>query len=679
MAVTDPGSPLEELAKENGFRRVFQADPNIGGRYSALSYFGLVPAALMGVDIEKLLEGALVAEQACQHYDSSANNSGLWLGCAIGELAQRGRDKATFAVAEPIGSFGLWVEQLIAESTGKKGKGILPVAGEPIGTPDKYGDDRVFIHLQQADAPEAGFATEMADLGKAGHATLTLNSEGAYDLGRVMFFAEFATAVAGWALGINPFDQPNVQEAKDNVAKVLEEYSNTGQLPDVQNAGDEELKALLSPAAPPHYVAIMGYVQPNERFDAAIDGLRIAIRDATKATTTFGYGPRFLHSTGQFHKGGPPTGIFLQLVHDGAGGHRDTACRLHVRHAQERPGHGRPADAAGARAAGRAGAAGGRRGGGGRATDGEYQGDGLMQIGFVGLGKMGGNMVHRILRDSDHEVVAWNIDEGPIREAEKLGANGAETLADLVQKLEKPRHVWLMIPSGKPTQETIEQLYELLEEGDTIIDGGNSNWQDSRRNGEEASRRGFDFLDVGTSGGVWGLKVGYCMMVGGDDAAVERMTPILDVLAPPDGWGHMGPHGAGHYVKMVHNGVEYGMMQAYAEGFEIMHASDYELDMHKISALWNQGSVVRSWLLELAEAAFEQEGNDLDDIRGFVQDSGEGRWTVFEAIDKSVPAPVITASLLARFASRQDESYAAKVTAALRNQFGGHAVEHVKE
>jgi transaldolase/glucose-6-phosphate isomerase len=317
VAVTDPGSPLEELAKENGFRRVFQADPDIGGRYSALSYFGLVPAALMGVDVAKLLEGALVAEQACQHYDNSQNNSGLWLGCAIGELALRGRDKATFAVAEPIGSFGLWIEQLIAESTGKQGKGILPVAGEKIGTPDKYGDDRVFIHLQQADAPEAGFATEMAALGKAGQATLTLNSEGAYDLGRVMFFAEFATAVAGWALGINPFDQPNVQEAKDATAKVLDEYKNTGTLPDVPEADDAALRALLSAAAPPHYVAIMGYVQPSERFDAAIDTLRTTIRDATRATTTFGYGPRFLHSTGQFHKGGPAVGIFLQLVHDG--------------------------------------------------------------------------------------------------------------------------------------------------------------------------------------------------------------------------------------------------------------------------------------------------------------------------------------------------------------------------
>ena len=301
-----------------------------------------------------------------------------------------------------------------------------------------------------------------------------------------------------------------------------------------------------------------------------------------------------------------------------------------------------------------------------------------MQIGFVGLGKMGGNMVHRILRDSDHEVVGWNQDPAPIEEAVKQGATGAESLEDLVQKLEKPRHVWLMIPAGGPTQTTIEKLYELLDEGDMIVDGGNSRWTDSAANGATAAQHGIDFVDVGTSGGVWGLEVGYCMMVGGTEDGVGRLAPILDVLAPPDGWGHMGGHGSGHYVKMVHNGVEYGLMQAYAEGFEILHASDYDLDMAKISNLWMQGSVVRSWLLELAVRAFEQEGNDLEAIRGYVQDSGEGRWTVFDAIDKSVPAPVITLSLLQRFSSRQDESYAAKVNAALRNQFGGHAVEHAK-
>jgi glucose-6-phosphate isomerase len=307
-AVTDPGGPLVDIANEHKFRSVFLNDPDIGGRYSALSYFGLVPAALMGVNVRGLLERAEVAEQACANYDHSSSNSGLWLGAALGELSLQGRDKLTFAVADPIGSFGLWVEQLIAESTGKEGKGILPVADEPIGPPEVYGEDRVFFHIQQKDAPEAGFATEMAELAKAGHPVFTVDAEGADDLGRVMFFAEFATAVAGWVLGINPFDQPNVQEAKDNTAKALEE------LPQVEEGS---LDDLLSQAAPPHYVAIMGYVQPSPEFDSAICRLRAAIREATKAATTFGYGPRFLHSTGQLHKGGPRTGLFIQLVHDG--------------------------------------------------------------------------------------------------------------------------------------------------------------------------------------------------------------------------------------------------------------------------------------------------------------------------------------------------------------------------
>jgi 6-phosphogluconate dehydrogenase len=298
-----------------------------------------------------------------------------------------------------------------------------------------------------------------------------------------------------------------------------------------------------------------------------------------------------------------------------------------------------------------------------------------MQIGFVGLGRMGGNMVHRILRDSDNEVIAFDPGAEAVKAAVGVGAGAAESLEDLVSKLDKPRAVWLMVPAGQITQQSIDQLIELLDEGDMIVDGGNSRWTDSKAHAEAAAARGIDFVDVGTSGGVWGLEVGYCMMVGGSDDAVKRLSPILDVLAPPDGWSHMGSHGSGHYVKMVHNGIEYGLLQAYAEGFEILHASDYDLDLHEVSRLWNQGSVVRSWLLELAERAFEADGTDLDHIRGYVEDSGEGRWTVFDAIDKDVPAPVITLSLLARFTSRQDESYSAKVIAALRNQFGGHAVK----
>jgi 6-phosphogluconate dehydrogenase len=298
-----------------------------------------------------------------------------------------------------------------------------------------------------------------------------------------------------------------------------------------------------------------------------------------------------------------------------------------------------------------------------------------MQIGFVGLGRMGGNMVHRILRDSGHEVIAWDPGAEAVETAVGHGATGGDSLEDLVSKLDKPRAVWVMVPAGPPTQQTIEKLFELLDEGDLIVDGGNSKWTDSKRNGEAAASHGIEFMDVGTSGGVWGLEVGYCMMVGGTDEAVQRLAPVLDVLAPPNGWSHMGPWGAGHYVKMVHNGIEYGLLEAYAEGFEILHASEYELNLHEISRLWNQGSVVRSWLLELAERAFETDGQDLSHIRGYVEDSGEGRWTVNEAIDRNVPAPVITLSLLQRFSSRQDESYTAKVIAALRNQFGGHPIK----
>jgi transaldolase/glucose-6-phosphate isomerase len=310
--VTDPGSPLERIAADDGLRHAFLNPPDIGGRYSVLSLFGLVPAAVMGVNIEALLHRCQVAEQNCAHYDSSENNSGLWLGAVIGELALRGRDKLTFLVSRPIESFGLWAEQLVAESTGKNGRGILPVADEPVGDPDVYGSDRVFAYLRNADEPEAALDAAIEKLAAAGHPTMTLSTHGPVDLGRIFFLSEFAVAVSGWALEINPFDQPNVQEAKDKTNEVLA----SGSIPEIESASDDALRALLGDANPPHYVAILGYLPYSAELDAAISDLRAAIRAATGAAVTFGYGPRFQHSTGQEHKGGAPNGRFLQLVND---------------------------------------------------------------------------------------------------------------------------------------------------------------------------------------------------------------------------------------------------------------------------------------------------------------------------------------------------------------------------
>ena len=298
-----------------------------------------------------------------------------------------------------------------------------------------------------------------------------------------------------------------------------------------------------------------------------------------------------------------------------------------------------------------------------------------MQIAMIGLGRMGGNMVRRLMQGG-HEVVVFDRGEETIREFEGEGAIGAFGLEELAQKLEAPRHIWLMVPAGKPVDDIIDGLTPLLAPGDTIIDGGNSKWTDSKRRAEELEAKGFDFLDCGTSGGVWGLKNGYCLMIGGKEDAFQRAAPVFATLAPPDGYLHVGPSGAGHYVKMVHNGIEYGLLQAYGEGFEILRASEYRttLDLHRIAALWNHSSVVRSWLLELLEEALANDPNLLH-IRGYVEDSGEGRWTVQDAIDHNVPAPVITMSLLARFVSRQEESFSAKIIAALRNEFGGHAIK----
>jgi 6-phosphogluconate dehydrogenase len=296
-----------------------------------------------------------------------------------------------------------------------------------------------------------------------------------------------------------------------------------------------------------------------------------------------------------------------------------------------------------------------------------------MDLGFVGLGRMGANMVRRLLLDR-HHIVAYNRTAEKTREVMSEGADGAFTLEDLVAKLQKPRAVWVMVPSGDATESMIDELLKLLEPGDTIVDGGNSNFHDSVRRHSMSAERGVGFVDAGVSGGAWGLKDGYCLMVGGQAEPVMRLEPIFRSLAPEGGYLHAGGPGAGHYVKMIHNGIEYGLMQTYAEGFEILHASDYKLDLAGIADLWMHGSVVRSWLLELAVSAFSED-QDLPHLKGWVADSGEGRWTVQEAMDKDVPAPVITLSLLNRFRSRQDDSYQARVLAALRNEFGGHPVK----
>jgi 6-phosphogluconate dehydrogenase len=300
-----------------------------------------------------------------------------------------------------------------------------------------------------------------------------------------------------------------------------------------------------------------------------------------------------------------------------------------------------------------------------------------MDFGMVGLGRMGANMTRRLV-DGGHRVVVSDLSADAVAEVASAGAVGASSLGDLVSKLSPRRAVWIMVPSGAPVQSTIEALAPLLAKDDVVIDGGNSNYHDSMRRGEELRARGIEFLDAGTSGGIWGLKEGFCLMVGGSGSAFAHVEPALRTLAPPGGYAHVGPSGAGHFTKMVHNGIEYGMMAAYGEGFELLAGSQFDLDLAQISKLWTHGSVVRSWLLELAQRAFDRDPR-LDEVRGYVEDSGEGRWTVLEALDQDVPLPIITLSLMRRFASRQPQSFSAKVQAALRNEFGGHAIKTNEE
>jgi 6-phosphogluconate dehydrogenase len=295
-----------------------------------------------------------------------------------------------------------------------------------------------------------------------------------------------------------------------------------------------------------------------------------------------------------------------------------------------------------------------------------------MELGFIGLGKMGMNMVTRLRRDQ-HRVVVFDRSADLVKQAEGQGCVPSTSLADLVGKLSAPRAVWIMVPSGAPTEDTVHAVAELLKPGDMIVDGGNTRFHDDVRRAAALQKKGIHYVDAGTSGGIWGLTVGYCLMVGGETKAVQHLAPVFTTLAPENGWAHVGAVGAGHYVKMVHNGIEYSMMQGYAEGFELMSKSEYKLDLARIADLWMHGSVVRSWLLELAAGALKED-QKLEKLKGYVQDSGEGRWMIADAIEKDVPVPTLTTALFTRFRSRQDESFAEKMLAALRNAFGGHAV-----
>lgn len=307
----------------------------------------------------------------------------------------------------------------------------------------------------------------------------------------------------------------------------------------------------------------------------------------------------------------------------------------------------------------------------------DFTGGFNMDIGFIGLGKMGMNMITR-LSQGGHRVVAYDLSPTLIAEAEEKGAAASSSLEDLIAQLPKPRTVWVMVPSGKPTEDTVQHLRTILEANDIVIDGGNTKFHDDVRRAADLQKRGIHYVDAGTSGGIWGLQLGYCLMVGGENEPVNRLAPILTTLAPENGWAHVGSHGAGHYVKMVHNGIEYSMMQGYAEGFELMSKSEYNLNLARVADLWMHGSVVRSWLLELAAEALKDDPK-LDSLKGYVQDSGEGRWMILDAIEKNVPVPTLTTALFTRFRSRQETSFAEKMLAALRRAFGGHSVRQTPD
>jgi transaldolase/glucose-6-phosphate isomerase len=731
VAITDPGSKMQKVAEGDGFRKIHFGLPSIGGRYSALSDFGLVPAAVMGLDVAKLLARAGEMRTACAAGTKAAENPGVALGAVLGTAAKSGRDKLTLVTSDGVRHLGAWLEQLIAESTGKLGKAIVPVDLEHLAAPATYGNDRLFVHLKKAGDDAAAQEKALAALEDAGHPVVRIELRDAFDIAAEFFRWEIATAVAGEVLGIHPFDQPDVEASKVVTRQLSDAYEKTGSLPGetplfaadgielyTDDANAAELKKLAGATPtlagflrahfgrlkPGDYVPLLAYVEMNAAHEATLQELRHALRDQFHVATCLGFGPRFLHSTGQAYKGGPNSAVVLQITCDDARDLPVPGQRYSfgvVKMAQARGDFAVLAErkrralrvhlegdvARGLETLRRAlfesfGAS------GARATK---------RMAMVGLGRMGANMARRLMR-AGHEIVGYARSKETVDALAREGALPAHSIAEAVAQLPRPRLVWVMVPAGDATESTVNELAKVLASGDVVVDGGNSYFKDDVRRAKELAKKGIHYVDAGTSGGVWGLERGYCLMVGGVPAAIRELEPILTTLAPgrgsiertpgraarrssaEDGWLHCGPVGAGHFVKMIHNGIEYGIMQAYGEGFDVLKSAAkpevpadwrYELDLADIAELWRRGSVVSSWLLDLTAIALAADPT-LEGFSGFVQDSGEGRWTVQAAVEESVPAEVLTSSLYARFRSRQEHTFAEKLLSAMRKQFGGH-------
>ena len=620
--------------------------PDIGGRYSALSYFGLVPAAIAGYDVGAVLEGRPRGDGGLPR---EQDNPGLELGVALGELALQGRDKLTFVVDEPLESFGLWAEQLVAESTGKEGRGILPIADEPLVRPPSTATTACSCTSRTGDVEVTGRSRAAAPPGTP---VFTLDADGPADLGRVFFLSEFATAVAGWVLGINPFDQPNVQEAKDNTKRVLDEGPPELDAGDARRAARRRSSRRATwrswPTCPTR--------TPSRRAARAARARRARAprRDHLRLRPALPALDRPVPQGRPGRRGVPAD------RRRAAGGPRGPRRAVHVRHPDPRAGRRRPADAA--------------------LTHG---------LDAVRAGRRSSDAA-RLRRASGRWAATWSTastatrttrssrststrtrsrGRGPRRDRRRLARGARLQARGAADRLGDG-------PGRRPDRADRQEARRAARRG--RHDRRRRQHQLARRRaprGRARRERGIHYVDVGTSGGVWGLEVGYCMMVGGHEESVERLAPILDVLAPPDGWRHFGDAGAGHFVKMVHNGVEYGIMQAYAEGFELMHKSRSRSTSRRSRGC---GTAARSCARGCASwpsARSRRRATTSRGSAGHVSDSGEGRWTIIDAIDHDVPTPVITAALYARFYSRGNGDYTHRVLAALRNQFGGHAVE----